>query len=92
VPADAILVETSSHTTRENFTEALPLLQENGIGRVLVVSDPLHMRRAMLMAADLGLDAHPSPTPTSRYESLMTQVPMLFREVYFTLLYRLTGQ
>lgn len=91
VPASAILVETRSQTTRENLVEALPLLKERGIGRVLVVSDPLHMRRAMLMATSLGLDAHPSPTPTSRYESLMTQIPMLAREVYFTLLYRLTG-
>jgi uncharacterized SAM-binding protein YcdF (DUF218 family) len=91
VPADAILVETQSRTTEENFTEALPLLAANGIGRVLVVSDPLHMRRAMRMAEKLGLDAHPSPTPTSRYQSLGTQIPMLAREIYFTAVYWLTG-
>jgi hypothetical protein len=60
-------------------------------GRVLVVSDPLHMRRAMRMAIDLGLDAHPSPTPTSRYRSLTTQLPMLLREVYFSAYYLVTG-
>jgi uncharacterized SAM-binding protein YcdF (DUF218 family) len=58
---------------------------------VLVVSDPLHMRRAVRMATDLGLDAHPSPTPTSRYQSLGTQIPMLAREVWFTLNYLATG-
>lgn len=92
VPADAILAETQSRTTHENFAFALPLLRANGIGRVLVVTDPLHMRRAIRMAADLGIDAHPSPTPTSRYRTLGTQVPMLIREVYFTAYYLVTGQ
>lgn len=83
VPNEAIVVETQSQTTEQNFAYALPLLTERGIGRVLVVSDPLHMRRAMRLAAAFGLDAHPSPTPTSRYQSLATQVPMLAREVWF---------
>lgn len=91
VPDEAILLETQSRTTRENFRFAQEVLAENGIGRVLVVSDPLHMRRAMRMARDLGLDAHPSPTPTSRYRSLGTQLPMLLREVWFTLSYFFTG-
>jgi uncharacterized SAM-binding protein YcdF (DUF218 family) len=42
------------------------------------------MRRAMWMADTLKLDAEPSPTPTSRYETLATQMPMLFREVWFS--------
>ena len=92
VPPQNILIETQSRTTRLNLVHALPLLLEHDIGRVLIVSDPLHMRRAMRMAADLGLDAHPSPTPTSRFESPGTQLPMLIREVYFTLSYLVTGQ
>ncbi len=91
VPPEAIVVEARSETTRENFVNTVPLLNERGLHRVLVVSDPLHMRRAMRMAADLGLDAHPSPTPTTRYQSLATQLPMLAREVYFNALYLLTG-
>ncbi|RYE83240.1 MAG: YdcF family protein [Hyphomicrobiales bacterium] len=84
VPADAILIETESRTTRQNLTFARPLLEAAGIGSILLVTDPLHMRRAMWMADTLKLDARPSPTPTSRYESLATQVPMLFREVWFS--------
>lgn len=84
VPASAVLIETESRTTRQNFTFARPLLEKAGIGRVLVVSDPLHMRRAMWMAKTLKFDAAPSPTTTSRYETLATQVPMLFREVWFS--------
>jgi uncharacterized SAM-binding protein YcdF (DUF218 family) len=84
VPADAVLIETESRTTKQNLTFARPLLEKAGIGRVLIVSDPLHMRRAMWMANTLKFDAAPSPTPTTRYETLATQVPMLFREVWFS--------
>jgi uncharacterized SAM-binding protein YcdF (DUF218 family) len=91
VPAAAIVVEDRSQTTRENLANVKPLLDSRGIGRVLVVTDPLHMGRAMRMATDLGIDAHPSPTPTSRYRSLTTQIPMLVREVYFSAYYVLTG-
>lgn len=84
VPDYAIIIETQSRTTSENFRFAKPLMDEAGVGKVLVVSDPLHMRRAMWMATTYKLDAEPSPTPTSRYETLATQVPMLFREVWFS--------
>ena len=87
VPADRVLIETKSRTTRQNLLYAQPLLAEHGLSRVLIVSDPLHMRRAIRMASDLGLDAHPSPTRTSRYRTLVTQIPMLLREVYFNLHY-----
>ena len=62
-----------------------------GFERVLIVSDPLHMRRAMQMASDVGLNAGASPTPTSRFQSLKSQLPMLARETYFYLHYRLLG-
>ncbi len=80
VPDEAIGMETASVTTHTNLTEALPMLE----GRVLVVTDPLHMARALMIARNLGIDAHPSPTPTSRFLTLETQVPMLMREVWFT--------
>lgn len=84
VPAEVILIETESRTTKQNLANALPLIEDNHVGKVLLVSDPLHMRRAMWMADTLKLDAAPSPTPTSRYETLTTQVPMLFREIWFS--------
>jgi uncharacterized SAM-binding protein YcdF (DUF218 family) len=91
VPARAIRIETGSHTTSQNIANALPQLQEAGAKRVLIVTDPLHMQRGLRMARDLGIDAYPSPTPTSRYQTLETQVPMLLREAWFTLGYMLTG-
>ncbi|WP_231983468.1 YdcF family protein [Mycobacterium sp. 852002-51961_SCH5331710] len=92
IPADHLLIETQSRTTRQNLAFAQPLLADHGIHRVLIVSDPLHMRRATRIAADVGLDAHPSPTPTSRFQTLHTRVPMLLREVYHSVHYFVTRQ
>ena len=91
VPSDAIFVETESRTTKENLANAAPIVLEHKLGRVLIVSDPLHMRRAMQMAEDVGLNAGPSPTPTTRFQSLKSQLPMLFKETYFYLHYRVMG-
>lgn len=89
VPAERIAVETRSTITYENLVEARALLHSAAAPRVLIVSDPLHLRRSVTMARDLGLDAHPAPTPTTRYHSWRTQAPFLAREVYFYSLYLL---
>jgi uncharacterized SAM-binding protein YcdF (DUF218 family) len=41
------------------------------------------MKRAMLIARDMGLDAYSSPTPTSRYRSPIARLRFLAREIYF---------
>jgi uncharacterized SAM-binding protein YcdF (DUF218 family) len=81
-PAD-ILVEESSHTTYENLVFAREVAFARGLKRVLIVSDPLHMRRAVTMAIDLGLDAYPSPTPTTRYQGGAKQLGLLAHETYY---------
>jgi uncharacterized SAM-binding protein YcdF (DUF218 family) len=83
VPAAAILLERQSKTTRQNLVNARALLGDAAAAPVVIISDPLHMRRAMAIAANVGLDAQPSPTPFSRYRSLATQLPFLAREVWF---------
>ena len=59
------------------------MMQKNGLKSAIIVSDPLHMKRAMMMAAGLGIDAVSSPTPTTRYRSLQTKLGFLVRELYF---------
>jgi uncharacterized SAM-binding protein YcdF (DUF218 family) len=82
-----ILTETQSRTTEQNLRYARQVAAEHHLTRFLVVSDPLHMRRAMLLAQDLGMDAHPSPPPTSRYQSTRSQVEFLARETYYYFTY-----
>jgi uncharacterized SAM-binding protein YcdF (DUF218 family) len=49
------------------------------------------MKRAMMMADDLGIVAVSSPTPTSRYRTLKTKLGFLLRELYFIHHYFATG-
>jgi uncharacterized SAM-binding protein YcdF (DUF218 family) len=91
IPVGDILVEEKSRTTQQNLSEALAVMRQHGIGSAVVVSDPLHMKRAMMMADDLGITATSSPTPTSRYRSLKTKLGFLLRELYFIHHYSATG-
>jgi uncharacterized SAM-binding protein YcdF (DUF218 family) len=83
VPAHDILIEEKSHTTFENILYAKQLADLHKIKRVLIVSDPLHMKRAMTMASDAGLVAEPSPTPSTRYQGLGSQLSLLAYETYY---------
>lgn len=87
VSDDDILIETRSHTTRENLYYAQQVAAGHGLDTFLIVSDPLHMRRAMRIAQDMGLEVHSSPTPTSRYQSPGSQARFLARETYFYIKY-----
>ncbi|QDH35127.1 YdcF family protein [Porphyrobacter sp. YT40] len=91
VPTESILIEDRSKTTRENLANARAMLGDGARAPVLIVSDPLHMRRAMAMAAAEGFNARPAPTPTTRYRSLATQAPFLAREVWFMHVHWLAG-
>jgi uncharacterized SAM-binding protein YcdF (DUF218 family) len=86
VPEDRILVETQSHNTYQNLYYAQEVLRARGLERLLVVSDPYHLRRALLMAHDLGLQAEPSPTPTSR----MNNIDFLISEAWLGAKYDLS--
>jgi len=87
VPLQDILVEQKSHTTYENVVYAKQLADANNLKRLLIVSDPMHMKRAMTMASDAGLNAYPSPTPTTKYQSLRAQMTELTRETFYYLGY-----
>jgi len=87
IPIQDILVEQKSHTTFENIVNAKQLADANSLKTVLIVSDPMHMKRAMTMARDVGLIAYPSPTPTTRYVGWRTQMSELARETFYYLGY-----
>lgn len=89
VSVEHIYCEAVSKTTCENLREAKGIVDQQGFRRVLVVSDPLHIKRAVIIARDLGLDAYPSPTPTSRYRTWKSKLGFLLRETYFYACYLL---
>ncbi|TXH77812.1 MAG: YdcF family protein [Lysobacteraceae bacterium] len=83
VPERAILIETISRNTRENLRQAAALMRLRDLRRAIVVSDPLHMARALRICREIGIECAGSPTPTSRYRSFSTRWRFLASEVYF---------
>ena len=83
IPEEAILKEELSTVTEKNLAFSKTIMEREGLKDALIVSDPLHMCRAMSMADDLGMQAYASPTKTSAYQSLRTQIPFLAREVFY---------
>ncbi|HEU0253508.1 MAG TPA: YdcF family protein [Pyrinomonadaceae bacterium] len=92
VPAADILIEEKSHTTYENILYAKQIADTQGLRKVLIVSDPLHMKRAVAMASDVGLVADPSPTPSTRYQGVRSQTLLLAHETYYYIGYLLRRQ
>ena len=91
IKSDCILKEEVSRTTRQNLVEAKKIMDALEFKTAIIISDPLHLKRASKMALDLDILAVTSPTPTSRYRSLKTKLGFLVREIYFYNHYLVTG-
>lgn len=83
VPEKDMLIETVSRTTRQNLVEARTLMQREGMHTAIIVSDPLHMARALRLCRELGIDALASSTPSTRFRSFHTRWRFLLQELYF---------
>lgn len=65
VPAEAIRCENESLNTRQNMINTMKMIGEasgKASPKVLVVTSAWHMRRSMLNAKQVGLDAIPAPS------------------------------
>ncbi|QFT87998.1 hypothetical protein FIU87_04950 [Bacillus sp. THAF10] len=83
VHSDDILIETKSTITEENLKYAYEIAKENNLNTFTIVSDPLHMKRAILIAKNTGMEAYSSPTQSSVYKTLNSKVPFFLRELFF---------
>lgn len=83
VPQEHIFIETKSYNTGSNLLEAKRIMEDHDMSQVLIISDLLHMKRALWLAENIGIKAYSSPTPTSRYQSFNSKMGFLVREMYF---------
>lgn len=88
IPNEDIFIEEQSTITQENMQYASQIAKEKNLAKVIIVSDPLHMKRAMLMAKDFGLQAYASPTPTTMYKTMKSKTKFLAREVFYYIGYQ----
>jgi uncharacterized SAM-binding protein YcdF (DUF218 family) len=55
-------LETASRDTRENALNSAELLKRDGVGRAVLVTHAMHMRRASAEFAAAGIEVVPAPT------------------------------
>jgi uncharacterized SAM-binding protein YcdF (DUF218 family) len=89
IPIEKIFIEEKSRITFENIFYAKNIIEDNNFTKIIVVSDPLHMKRAVTMAMDLNLNVYSSPTPTTKYISLRTKLSFLLYELFYYIFYEL---
>jgi uncharacterized SAM-binding protein YcdF (DUF218 family) len=65
IPAEDILLETTSTNSRDELAAAARFLRQKNIRDVILVSDGFHAYRIDAIADEVGLNAHVSPTPSS---------------------------
>lgn len=87
VPARDILIEDKSTSTYENLAFSKSIVEAAGVKKILLVSDPLHLKRSVEIAKTLGYDVVPSATPTTRYRGLTSRIKLLAQETYFYAVY-----
>jgi uncharacterized SAM-binding protein YcdF (DUF218 family) len=92
VPAGDTLVETVSRTTQQNAREAAEVMENENLHTAIVVSDPLHLKRALSMFQSLGIDATPSPTPHTRYTAFGEKLRFLLRETLYLQGFQVLGK
>ena len=81
VPIEAILLDTTSTNTRENLANAKLVAEEKQLDSFLIVSTPFHMKRAILIAQEMGINAYTSPTRTIQWINWVTKSYAFLREV-----------
>lgn len=85
IPESAILIEPTSTSTRENLYHLLPLLQEQQINKVAIVTTPFHIKRSLFIARHYGLDAVGAPTFRTVWLPNGTRHFLFVREVFAVL-------
>jgi uncharacterized SAM-binding protein YcdF (DUF218 family) len=65
VPSEAVIVQAQGRSTQASMTAVGEWLEDQGLRRVLLVSDPFHMSRLRMEARRTNLEAYTSPTEDS---------------------------
>lgn len=77
--AGPMVLERASQSTRENLALSLPLLQAEGVRRVIVVSEPYHLWRAERLVRASGFDRGIDVQYAAARSSCWTRWGMVFK-------------
>lgn len=83
ITEEVVFMEEESVITEENLEYSKIIMQENDFEDALIVSDPLHMKRAMYLCNRCDITGYSSPTSTTMYRSWNTKMDFLLRELFY---------
>lgn len=83
IPKEVLDGENCSMTTPENAMFSAAILQAQGIKRILLVTDPPHMWRALLNFSDEGFSVIPYTSPMPTNLGFLDQYILIVREYLF---------
>lgn len=63
IPEQAILLEENSANTYQNLMYSQRIMREHGFKQAIIVSNASHIRRSLVLAQNLGINASGSPAP-----------------------------
>ena len=63
IPDQAILLEDRSANTYQNLINSQQIMRQKGWNYAIIVSNASHIRRSLVLAQNIGLDASGAPAP-----------------------------
>jgi uncharacterized SAM-binding protein YcdF (DUF218 family) len=95
IDANALFLEDRSTSTEENIYFSKQIMERNGWKSAIIVTDTFHMKRALLLARDAGIEAFGSSAKNSvlyknkslRFKYTMREV-MALTQYYFLRLFK----
>lgn len=73
IPAEKIMIEDQSFNTYQNLTNSQKLMREQGWEKAIIVSNASHIRRSLILAQDIGLEASASAAPMANNTYLLVK-------------------
>jgi uncharacterized SAM-binding protein YcdF (DUF218 family) len=92
IPQQVLDNENCSQTTEENARFTATLLKPRGVHRILLVTDPAHMLRALLTFQRMGFSVIPYPSPLPPEYTAPAEAVLVFREYVGLLSYQASGR
>jgi uncharacterized SAM-binding protein YcdF (DUF218 family) len=92
IPQQYLNSENCSQTTEENARFTAILLQPKGIQRILLITDPAHMLRALLTFQRMGFTVIPYLSPLPPEYTAPKEAVLVFREYMGLANYSLAGR
>ena len=92
IPSQSLNGEGCSQTTEENAQFTAAIIAPQGVQKILLVTDPPHMLRSVLLFRSFGFTVIPHSSPLPSYWSSKDQMMIVLREYFGLMKYAFTNR